>query len=96
MPVSETSRAFPTVEEIAGLVVDVEERIEEDPTSAREALRHSLDFGRLRKEPNADGSYQAKTVLFPLRLYWRMRMKKPRAGEPGGASEIGFLSVGGG
>jgi hypothetical protein len=39
-------------------------------------------------EPNADGSYQANSVLFPLRLYWRMRMKKPRAGEPGGASEI--------
>jgi SMC interacting uncharacterized protein involved in chromosome segregation len=59
----------PTVEEIAGLVVDVEERIKEDPTSAREALRHSLDFGRLRMEPNADGSYQANSVLFPLRLY---------------------------
>ncbi len=68
--------------------MDVEDRIKEDPTSAREALRHSLDFGRLRMEPNAEGSYQANSVLFPLRLYWRMRIKKPRAGDPGGASEI--------
>jgi site-specific DNA recombinase len=78
----------PTVEEIAGLVLDVETRIKEDPTSAREALRQSLDNGRLKMEPNPDGSYQANSVLFPLRLYWRMRMRKPRAGEPGGASEI--------
>ncbi len=74
----------------------MEARIKDDPTSAREALRQALDHGRLYMEPVADGTYRANSVLFPLRLFWRMRMKKPRSGEPAGApGTVGNVSCAG-
>lgn len=85
-PASSNAPRIPSVEEIVSLVLDVEARIADDPTSAREALRQSLDGGRLYMEPLPDGSYRAHSVLFPLRLYWRMRMRKPRSEGSGGAS----------
>jgi len=76
---------LPTAEEMAALVIEVEARIKEDPTSMREALRQSLDQGRLHMEPLPDQSYRAHSLLFPLQLSWRMRMRKPRSDRSGGA-----------
>ena len=88
---------LPTVKELAALVLDLEGRIAEDPTSAREALRQSLDDGRLHMEPMPDRSYRAHSILFPMRLYWRMRMKKPRSDGSAGASGglVGTVSCAG-
>ena len=77
---------LPTVEELAVLVLDLEGRIADDPTSAREALRQSLDNGRLYMEPMPDRAYRAHSLIFPMRPYWRMRIKKPRADGSGEAS----------
>jgi ribosomal protein L37AE/L43A len=48
---------MPTVDEIVALVVDVEARIKDDPSSAREALRQMLLEGALVMAPLPDGSY---------------------------------------
>ena len=88
---------LPTSEEIAGLVLEVEARIQDDPTSAREAFRQSLGEGRLHMEPLPDLSYRAHSLLFPMRLFWRMRMRKPRSDGSGEASRniVGNVSCAG-
>jgi hypothetical protein len=77
---------MPTVDEIVALVVDVEARIKDDPASGREALRQMLLDGALVMAPLPDGSYQARSVIFPIRL---PSARKPRKGEPSGASSEG-------
>lgn len=88
---------LPTVLELAAVVVALEGRIADDPTSAREALRQSLDDGRLHMEPMPDRSYRAHSLIFPMRLYWRMRMRKPRSDGSAGASggQVGTVSCAG-
>jgi len=88
---------LPTVDELAVLVLDLEGRIADDPTSAREALRQCLENGRLHMEPLPDRAYRAHSIVFPMRLYWRMRMKKPRADGSGEASggTVGTVSCAG-
>jgi DNA invertase Pin-like site-specific DNA recombinase len=75
---------LPTEEEILAYVVDVEARIQDDPTSAREALRRLLLDGKLIMHPQPDGSWRGESAVFPLRLAGRTT--KPRSGGPNGAS----------
>ena len=75
---------LPTEEEILAYVVDVEARIKDDPTSAREALRRLLLNGRLVMHPQPDGSWRGESAVYPLRLAGSV--KKPRSGGPTGAS----------
>ena len=74
---------MPTVDEIVALVVDVEARIKDDPASGREALRQMLLDGALVMAPLPDGSYQARSVIFPIRL---PSARKPRKCETSEAS----------
>lgn len=74
----------PTVEEIVELVRDVEARLKDDPTTAREALRQMLIDGRITMSPNPDGSYNAESMLVFGRIAWRTR--KPRSAVAAGAS----------
>lgn len=78
--------ALPTVAEIMTYVVDVEARIKDDPTTAREALRQVLINGKITLTPQADGSWQAMSMLIVGRLAWKTR--KPRSGGPSGASSM--------
>jgi hypothetical protein len=77
---------MPTVDEIVALVVDVEARIKDDPSSAREALRQMLLEGALVMAPLPDGSYQVRSVIVPIRL---PSTRKPRHGGPSEASSEG-------
>lgn len=84
---------IPSVDEIVALVLDVEARIKDDPTSAREALRQMVHDGRIDMEPQADGSYRARSVIFPLDL--QNKAQKPRGGSvPSGASGVSHEVVG--
>ena len=67
-------------------MVDVEARIKDDPTTAREALRQVLIDGRITLTPQPDGSWQATSMLIVGRLTWKTR--KPRSGGPSGASSM--------
>jgi site-specific DNA recombinase len=82
----------PTAKEMTALVLDVEGLIRDDPTRAREALRKALDHGRLYMEPLPDQTYQARSVLFPLRLSGRSR--RPRSSGDGEAT-VGNVSCAG-
>ncbi len=75
---------LPTIEEFTALCLDVEARIKNDPTAAREALRTMLSDGRLEMEPLADGTYKAHGIILPVRLPAGSR--KPRGSGPTGAS----------
>lgn len=75
---------LPTVEEFTSLCLDVEGRIKNDPTAAREALRTMLINGRLDMEPLPDGTYKAHAVILPVKLAPGSR--KPRGSGPTGAS----------
>lgn len=75
---------LPTIEEFTALCLDVEARIKNDPTAAREALRTMLSDGRLEMEPLPDGTYKAHGVILPVRLPAGSR--KPRGSGPTGAS----------
>ncbi len=84
---------LPSIEELTEIVLDVEVRIKNDPTAARESIRKMLDDGRLVMEPKADGSYHAKGILLPLDLPPKSR--KPRGGSgPSGASGVSHEVVG--
>lgn len=84
---------LPSVEELTEIVLDVEARIKNDPTAARESIRKMLDDGRLVMEPRDDGSYHAKGILLPLDLPPKSR--KPRGGSgPSGASGVSHEVVG--
>lgn len=72
-------------------VVDVEARFKDDPTAARDALRQLLFNGGLVMEPQADGTYLANSVIFPMPAAWKMR--KPRNGGPSGASVASTTEV---
>ncbi|PKL56034.1 MAG: hypothetical protein CVV35_06710 [Methanomicrobiales archaeon HGW-Methanomicrobiales-6] len=63
------------MDEILERVLDVEARITDDPTTAREAIRRMLLDGKIVMHPEADGSYRAESVIFPLRL---PKSRKPR------------------
>ena len=82
----------PTVDEIVALVLDVETRIKEDPTSAREALRKMLGDGKITLTPKLDGTYEADSLLILGPLMGGKR--KPRSGGPGGASAASHDGVG--
>lgn len=77
---------LPTVDEIMAYVLDVEARIKDDPTTAREALRQVLLNGKITLTPEADGSCQASSMLIVGRLSWKTR--KPRKGGPSEAVEV--------
>jgi hypothetical protein len=75
---------LPTVDEIMSYVVDVEARIKDDPTTAREALRQVLIDGKITLTPQPDGSWEAASMLIVGRLTWKTR--NPGAADPSGAS----------
>ena len=78
---------MPTVDEVVAMVLDVEARIEEDPTAAREALRRFLGEGRIDLHPTEDGGYRAQSVIFPLSLPPRRQPRNaPKPREPSGSS----------
>ena len=77
---------LPTEDEVLAYVVDVEARIKDDPTTAREALRRLLLDGRLVMHPQPDGSWKGESAVFPLRLAGKT--PKPRSASPTGASGI--------
>ncbi len=82
---------LPTVEDIMALILDIEARLKEDPTTAREAIRRMLDGGRIAMHPQPDGTYKAESVIFPLKLAWKTRRrksKKPRKSDTSEASEV--------
>ena len=83
---------LPTVDEITTLVLDIEARIKDEPTVAREAIRRMLNGLRIDMYPNPDGSYRARSVIFPLDLAWKTRRRKstkPRkSDEDSEASEV--------
>jgi hypothetical protein len=76
----------PTVDEIMADLLDIEARIEHDPTTAREALRQVLLGGKITLTPEADGTCQARSLLIVGRLGWKTR--KPRKGGPSEAVEL--------
>jgi len=84
---------LPTEDEILAYVVDVETRIKDDPTTAREALRRLLLDGKLVMHPQPDGSWRGESLILPLRLAGG-RTRKPRNGGPSGASETSTTSSG--
>jgi hypothetical protein len=77
---------LPTVDEIAAYVLDVEARLKDDPTTAREALRRVLIDGKIVLHPQPDGTWLAESLLIVGRLAGS-RTRKPRNGGPSGASE---------
>ncbi len=74
----------PTADEIRGFMADVDARLRDDPTTAREALRLVLLDGKIKVYPQPDGSWEAESALIFGRLVNRTR--KPRNGGPSGAS----------
>lgn len=85
---------IPTIEEIVAGVLDVESRLKDDPTGAREALRRLVFEGAIHMDPQEDGSYRARSFLLPENLAHKSR--KPRAGRPSGASGVSHEVVGNG
>jgi hypothetical protein len=85
---------IPTIEEIVAGVLDVESRLKDDPTGAREALRRLVLDGAIHMAPQDDGSYRARSFLLPENLANKSR--KPRAGQPSGASGVSHEVVGNG
>jgi hypothetical protein len=83
---------LPTVDEIMGYVLDVEARIKDDPTTAREALRQVFLGGKITLTPEADGSCQATSMLVVGRLTWKTR--KPRKAGPSEASGSQVVEIG--
>jgi len=79
----------PTVDEIMAYVLDVEARIKDDPTTAREALRCVPVDGRITITPEPDGSCRATSALF-----FRSPCDKS-AKAPEGWANRGFGSLGG-
>ncbi len=84
----------PTVDEVVAMVLDVEARIKEDPTTAREALRRLLGEGRIDLHPTEDGGYRAESVILPPSLPPRRQPRngpKPRepSGSPGAPEFVG-------
>ncbi|HVJ94925.1 MAG TPA: hypothetical protein VM580_34330, partial [Labilithrix sp.] len=73
------------VDEIMAYVLDVETRIKDDPTTAREALRQVLVSGKITLTPEADGACKAESMLIVGRLTWKTR--KPRRADPSEAFE---------
>ena len=59
----------------------------DDPTAVREAIRRVLSNERINMYPQPDGSYRARSVLFPLT--WRWKTRKPRKCETSEASSEG-------
>lgn len=74
--------------------LDVEARFKDDPTGAREALRQLVAEGAIHMDPQPDGSYRARSFLLPEKLAKKSR--KPRGGEPSGASGVSHEVVGNG
>lgn len=83
---------LPTVDEIMTYVMDVEARIKDDPTTAREALRQVLVNGKIVVTPEGDGACRAESMLIVGRLTWKTR--KPRSGGPSGASGSHVVEIG--
>lgn len=81
---------LPTEDEVMAYVVDVEARIKDDPTTAREALRRLLLNGKIIMHPQPDGSWRGESAVLPLRL---AGTRKPRSGGPTGASGIATNKV---
>ncbi len=82
--------SVPTVDEIMAYVVDVEVRLQDDPTTAREALRAVLVDGRITPTPQPDGSWKADSALIFGRLPGRVRKApKPRAPSASAKAESG-------
>ncbi len=80
-----TEPRIPTVEEITAYVLDIEARLRDDPTTAREALRRVLLDGKIVLHPQPDGTWRAESMLVVGVLAGSKR--KPRSGGPSGASE---------
>lgn len=72
---------LPTVDEILERVLDVEARISDDPTTAREAIRRMLLDGKIVMQPEPDSSYRAESVIFPLRLPKSRKPRNPKGSE---------------
>ena len=71
---------LPTVEEIAAYVLDIESRLRDEPTTAREALRNVLLDGKITMTPEADGSWSAVSALIVGRLAPGTRKPRNLAG----------------
>ena len=84
----------PAVEEIAALELDIEARIKDDPMGARNAMHRLLGEGGILMQPSVDGSYTAKSVIFPCRLCWKTRKPRSRGTEAAGTSKCGEPYVG--
>jgi hypothetical protein len=56
----------PTAEDLVRLAQAMENELQEDPVAFREVLRRMTDDGKIRLEPQPDGSYVANSFFMPL------------------------------
>jgi hypothetical protein len=57
---------IPTTEDLVRLAQAMENELREDPIAFREVLRRMTDDGKIRLEPQPDGSYLAHAFFMPL------------------------------
>jgi hypothetical protein len=72
---------LPTSEELVQLAQAMEHELRDDPIAFREVLRQMTDDGKIRLEPQPDGSYLAHAFFMPLVVPPRTtKTRKPRSG----------------